>query len=68
MFVVMVSQKEKSAIQSLGAVLIVIALFAFFYPWSLFYESNRDYAIPLGVPGVIIFIIGYILPYRKLET
>ncbi len=64
----MVSQKEKSAIQSLGAVLIVIGLFAFFYPWSLFYESKRDYTIPLGVLGVIIFIIGYILPYRKLET
>jgi uncharacterized membrane protein HdeD (DUF308 family) len=64
----MVSQKEKSAIQSLGAVLIVIGLFAFFYPWSLFYESNRDYTIPLGVLGVIIFIMGYILPSRKLET
>lgn len=64
----MVSQKEKSAIQSLGAVLIVIGLFAFFYPWGLFYESNRDYTIPLGVLGVIIFIIGYILPCRKLET
>jgi len=64
----MASQKEKSAIQSLGAVLIVIGLFAFFYPWSLFYETNRDYTILLGVPGVIIFIIGYILPYSKLET
>ena len=64
----MVSQKEKSAIQGIGAVLIVVGLFAFFYPWGLVYEPYRDYALPLGVLGVIILVIGYALPLSKMET
>lgn len=64
----MVSQKEKSAIQGIGAVLIVVGLYAFFYPWGLVYEPYRNYALPLGVLGVIIVIISYALPLRKMET
>ena len=61
----MVFQKEKSAIQGIGAVLIVIGLYAFFYPWGLVYEQYRDYALPLGFLGVIILVIGYALPLSK---
>lgn len=64
----MVSQKEKSAIQGIGAVLIVVGLYAFFYPWGLVYEPYRDYALPLGVLGVIIVLISYALPLHKMET
>ena len=64
----MVSQKIISAIQGIGAVLIVVGLFAYFYPWSLFFESNRAYALPFGVLGASIFIIGYTLHLSKLKT
>jgi hypothetical protein len=64
----MVSQKEKSAIQGIGAVLIVVGLYAFFYPWGLVYEPYRNYALPLGVLGVIIVLISYALPLHKMET
>ena len=64
----MVSQKEKSAIQGIGAVLIVVGLYAYFYPWGLVYEPYRDYAVPLGVLGIIMLVISYALPCSKMES
>lgn len=64
----MVSQKEKSAIQGIGAVLIVVGLYAYFYPWGLVYESYREYTLPLGVLGIIMLVVSYALPCSKMES
>jgi len=64
----MVSQKEKSAIRGIGAVLIVVGAYAFFYPWGLVYEAYREYALPLGVLGIMMLVVSYALPCSKMES
>jgi hypothetical protein len=64
----MVSQKEKSAIRGIGAVLIVIGLYAYFYPWGLVFEPYREYALPLGVLGIMLLVVSYALPYSTRES
>jgi ribosomal protein L40E len=67
----MVTQNKKFIIQIIGAVLIIVGIIAFFYQRASFlgfsYSPYENYALPLGIIGIVISVIGYALPSTNVQ-
>ncbi len=70
----MPTQGEKMIIVGIGFIIIVVGILAFIYGGRIMgifgYYPYREYALPLGVLGVIIVVVGYALsstpkPYQR---
>ena len=69
----MLTKNEKNRISLVGILLILVAFIAFFYEANFIHIGQivgtiypyRDYAMPAGIVGVAIMIVGLALPLRK---
>jgi len=63
----MVTKEEKGYLELLGLILVAVGIGAFFYQeqFILYYYPYRDYALPIGILGIIVLLIGIIAPESK---
>ena len=64
----MVSRAGKNVIVSIGIILIIFGMFAFFFEeWEFveLYHPYREYGFPLGVIGLLVLLFGIVIPVQS---